>query len=315
MKSMKNIVLFGLACLMQLVHLDAQAQQDPKFNQYMFNPLGINPAYAGSREAISGVALFRNQWIGIDGAPTTQSFAIHGPLMNKKMGLGFQMSNDNIGARNTINAEFDYAYRFPLLKGKMSLGLGAGFNYFTFNWNKVTFKDAADVVPFYGQSQILTPDVDFGAFYNTRKLYIGIEFAHLLEPRANFSAADSLLSLGLAYKQFRHMSLTFGRAFVLNKHLTLKPSILYKQAGLYQGALDLNVSVLIDEKLWAGITARPNYGAAVILEYIIAEKYRIGYSFDYPFNALRYTNGSSHEIFLGIDLALRKSPSVSPRYF
>lgn len=314
---MKSITYISLAVLMLLVVVPfiSSAQQDPKFNQYMFNPLGVNPAYAGSREVLSGVVLFRNQWIGFDGAPTSQAFAIHAPVANKKMGLGFQVSNDQIGARNTINAEVNYAYRFPLFKGKMALGLGGGINYYTFDWNKVSFKDAADVVSFYGVRQIITPDANFGAFYNTKKMYLGFEIAHLLEPSANLAVADSLLSLGLAFKQFRHLTITAGRAFVLNERLTLKPSILYKQAGLYQGAFDLNMSLLIDEKLWVGATFRPTYGAVAIVEYVFAEKFRIGYSFDYPFNSLRYAYGSSHELFLGIDLALPKSASVSPRYF
>lgn len=307
---MKNI---ALTIVLMISCFAGFSQQDPKFNQYMFNPLGINPAYAGSREAVSAVSLFRNQWVGFDGAPITQAFAIHAPLSSKKMGLGFQVQNDIIGARNTINMEVDYAYRFPLLKGKMSLGLGAGFNYYTFDWTKITFKDEVDLTPYYNINQTLSPDVDFGAFYNTRKLYLGIEFAHLLTPRAQFS--DSLLMMGLAYKQFRHFSFTAGRAFVLNKHLTLKPSVLYKQSGLYRGALDVNASVLIDEKLWVGATAKVGFGAALIFEYVFAKKYRIGYSFDYPFNNLRYSYGSSHELFLGIDLDLARSTSISPRYF
>lgn len=314
---MRSITHISLAVVLFMIgfQFKSVAQQDPKFNQYMFNPLGINPAYAGSREVISGVLLFRNQWIGFDGAPTSQAFSIHAPLANKKMGLGFQMSNDKIGARSTVNMEFDYAYRFPLFKGKMAFGLGGGFNYYTFDWNMVSFKESSDAISFYGVRQIIRPDANFGAFYNTKKMYIGFEIAHLLEPSADLAVSDSLLSLGLAFKQFRHLTITAGHAFVLNKRLTLKPSFLYKQAGLYRGALDLNLSLLIDEKLWVGVTARPTYGAVAIVEYVFADKFRLGYSFDYPFNSLRYAYGSSHELFLGIDLALPRSMSVSPRYF
>lgn len=300
-----------LLCL--ILGLESHAQQDPKFNQYMFNPLGINPAYAGSREALSVVALYRNQWVGFDGAPVTQTFSIHGPLKQKKMGLGFQITNDVIGPRNTISAEVDYAYRFRLWRGQMSLGLGLGVQYLSFDWNKITYKDEGDVIPTYGLEQVVIPDADFGIFYHTNTFYAGLELAHLAEPRIVVS--DSTVNGSNAYRQFRHLSVVVGRAFVLNDNLTLRPSILYKQAGLFQGMLDANVSVLIDNKLWAGLTYRHGYGGVIILEYIVTEVVRIGYSFDYPFNNLRLSQGTSHEIFLGLEFNIPKSRTVSPRYF
>src|SRR5688572_22742609 len=96
-----HIILLNAALLFVSM---AQAQQDARFNQYMFNPLGINPAYAGSREVLSTVLLWRNQWVGFEGAPVTQTLAIHGALVRRKMGLGFQITNDNNGPRNIISA-------------------------------------------------------------------------------------------------------------------------------------------------------------------------------------------------------------------
>lgn len=305
-----HIVILSVALL---AASDLHAQQDAKFNQYMFNPLGINPAYAGSREVLSTVLLWRNQWVGFEGAPVTETFAIHGPLVKRKMGLGFQLTNDRIGPRNIISAEVDYAYRFPFLQGKLALGLGAGVQYFTFHWDRIDYKDQGDYVPTYGVRQVITPDADFGIWYNTRKFYAGLELAHLTQPRLNVT--DTTVNGANAYRQFRHYSFTLGRAFILNDKITLKPSILYKQAGLYQGIIDLNASVLIDNKLWLGVTARPSYGGVFIAEYVLNRKFRIGYSFDYPLNDLRFSQGSSHELFLGIDFGIPRSATVSPRYF
>ena len=103
----------------------AIAQQDPQFNQYFFNPLGINPAYAGSRGMLSAVAVHRNQWIGFEGAPNTQSFAIHAPTRNKKMGFGFQAINDEIGPKNTVAISGDYAYSIRIARGRLAFGLRA----------------------------------------------------------------------------------------------------------------------------------------------------------------------------------------------
>lgn len=302
--------------LMGLLGLSAAstAQQDPKFNQYMFNPLGINPAYAGSREVLSAVSLFRNQWVGFEGAPITQTFAIHGPLIKRKMGLGFQVTNDILGPRNTINAEVDYAYRFPFLRGKLAFGLSAGLYYYAFDWNKIDYKDQGDFIPQTSVDRAFAPDFDFGTYWNNSKLYMGFELAHLT--RSSILTDTGSINNPSVYRQFRHISATAGRAFVLNDALTLKPSLMYKQAGLYRGMLDVNFSVLIKQKFWAGVTARTDYGLGLIFEYVFNQKIRVGYSFDYPFNDFQVqTQGTSHELFLGIDFGAGKSSSISPRYF
>lgn len=319
MMGTKTLHIAFLLLAFTLLGTTSKAQQDPKFNQYMFNPMGINPAYAGSREVLSAVSLFRNQWVGFEGAPITQTFAIHGPLIRRKMGLGFQITNDIIGPRNTINAEVDYAYRFPMFRGIMSFGLSGGVYYHTFNWDKIDYKDQGDYVPLYGLRQAWSPDVDFGAYWNNRKMYFGIELAHLTQPKLTITDSSAASINGgnpNVYKQFRHISFTAGRAFVLSKSLTLKPSMLYKQAGLYRGTFDVNVSLLINNKLWMGVTAKSDFGAALIFEYIFNRKIRVGYSFDYPLNQLNLqTRGTSHELFLGYDFGMSRTSSVSPRYF
>ncbi|MEZ4722254.1 MAG: PorP/SprF family type IX secretion system membrane protein [Flavobacteriales bacterium] len=174
-----------LVVMLSLVANQATSQQDPKFNQYMFNPLGINPAYAGSREALSAVSMFRNQWVGFQGAPITQTFAIHGPLVKRKMGLGFQVTNDIIGPKNVINAEVDYAYRFPFLRKNWHLD--SRWCLYIFPWDK-----SITVTTMISFPQIVFLAVrsssDFeGAYWNNNKMYFGLELTPHGEPRINIS--------------------------------------------------------------------------------------------------------------------------------
>ena len=73
------------------------AQQDAQYTQYMYNPMNVNPAYAGSRDALSIFGMHRTQWVGLEGAPTTNVFSIHTPLKNERLGLGLSIVNDKIG--------------------------------------------------------------------------------------------------------------------------------------------------------------------------------------------------------------------------
>ena len=157
-------------------------QQDPQFNQYFFNPLGINPAYAGSRGALSAVAIHRSQWVGFPGAPETQAFAIHAPSRRKKMGFGFQVLNDQIGPKNTVAVSGTYAYKIRLLKGRLGFGLRASLYNYAFNWDEIKYEENSSLVgTVRGKETYTTPSFDFGLYYSDNINYIGIEFTHLNE--------------------------------------------------------------------------------------------------------------------------------------
>src|ERR1043166_65948 len=112
---MKRILIFAF-CAVSV--MKGFAQQDPQYSQYMFNQMAINPAYAGSKEALSTTAFIRDQWTGIEGAPKTQTISVHGPLKSKKVGIGGAVIADQIGPKKSIGALVSYAYRIPVKNGK-----------------------------------------------------------------------------------------------------------------------------------------------------------------------------------------------------
>ena len=134
-----------------------KGQQDPQYSQYMFNQMAINPGYAGSKEALSTTLLFRSQWTGIDGAPTTQTFSIHSPLRKKKVGLGLTIVTDQIGPKKSSGVLGAYSYRIPLGKGKLSFGLRLGVYNYIYDWSKIDYKDQADVYNTKNQTSIIVP--------------------------------------------------------------------------------------------------------------------------------------------------------------
>ena len=112
-----------------LTALSSFSQQDAQYTQYMYNTISVNPAYAGSRGVLSITGLHRSQWVGLEGAPKTQTLNVHMPV-GGKVGLGFNIINDEIG--NGVNQEtnFDIAFSYTIPvseKHKLSFGLkGAG---------------------------------------------------------------------------------------------------------------------------------------------------------------------------------------------
>lgn len=304
--------IVGLLCLLTL---QAVAQQDPQFNQYFFNPLGINPAYAGSRGTLSAVAIHRTQWVGFKGAPSTESFAIHSPTRSKKMGLGLQILNDRIGPKNTTVISGIYAYKIRLGRGKLGFGLRASLYNYVFNWDEIEYRDNSNFGSIErGKETYYTPSFDFGMYYSDRRNYIGVEITHLNEGKLGIQAADNV-NIDFASRQQSQAILTAGKAFVISRILTFKPSILVKTTSNQPAFIDLNASFLLREKLWLGASFRRGYGAVAIMEYNITKALRVGYSVDFALTTLNRQNGGSHEIFIGYDLKLFKSGIISPRYF
>lgn len=115
--------------LLVLFAIDIQAQQNPHYTQYMYNMNIMNPAYAGSKESLSGGLLYRAQWVGIDGAPTTATFSIHSPI-GKNVGLGISVLSDKIGPVEEKNVNGDFSYTLSLGgENRLALGLKAGANF------------------------------------------------------------------------------------------------------------------------------------------------------------------------------------------
>lgn len=286
------------------------SQQDPQYSLYMFNPLGVNPGYAGSRELLSAVLIHRSQWIGLDGAPETQSFAINTPLKNKNMGVGLQIVSDKIGPKTTQLLKGTYAYRLKLGGGKLAFGLSGGVINYNYNWGKIEYKEQDDAIPTTASNSFMIPSFDFGIYYNTHTFYLGLSTEHLNEAKYNLISVDTTNSTA---KKYANSKLTVGKAFILNDNVVLKTSLLVRMSGTSASA-DLNSGLLFKNKFLFGVSLRRN--ALILLSEInLSKKLRMGLAYDLDANDVANSSSGSIEFFLGYDVSLFKSKVVSPRYF
>lgn len=304
---MKKLLIFTF-CIVSAGQV--VAQQDPQYSQYMFNQMAINPAYAGSKEAISTSAFIRSQWTGIEGAPKTETVSAHGPLKKKKVGLGFSVIADQIGPKKSVGALGSYAYRIPIKNGKLSFGLRAGVFNYTYNWNEITYKDDQDPYDKIEQTSTIVPTADAGLFYYTNTMYVGFSATHLYSGRLQ---SVSTLN-GDNGKLAPHLFFTFGKAWSFSENLIFNPSVMVKAAKGSPSTADLNLSFLLKNRIWVGLSMRSTYGFVVYTQFNITEKFKLGYSYDYGINKIGKIGGGSHEIMLGYDFNISKSKITSPRY-
>ena len=310
---MKNLKIFLLG-VMVFVGLQAQAQQDAMFSQYMFNPIAVNPAYVGSNEVLTFTGLFRKQWVGIDGAPTTGTLSIDAPLNNEKMGLGLNIVGDKIGIFNTLGMYASYSYRIKLNDGsRLALGLQVGGSQFVADFASVNTNNPDPAFLNAGRFAKFLPNVGTGIWYNTDKFFAGVSVPHIINNAQTGDAA--FLNDTDGARQYRHYFVTAGYVFDLHEDWQLKPSFLFKGV---QGAplqLDINATLWFMDRFGAGLSWRSFSSANVLLGYKISEQLSAGYAYDFSTTDLRRYNTGSHELMLRYQLKNGRTRIVTPRFF
>lgn len=308
--------IFLLNALIILVFATSNAQQDPHYTQYMYNMNVVNPAYAGSKEQLSGALLYRQQWAGLEGAPKTASLALHSPV-GKNVGLGFSAISDKIGPVEESNVYADFSYKLNLGDDrKLYFGLKAGATFhqvglfsdigngYVQNPNDIAFSQNSSNTYF---------NLGAGLFYHTDNYYVGFSMPNFFKStHLELSKDGNVYNFG---NETQHYFLTGGYVYNLNDFVKLKPSIMLKSALNVPVSADFSGNVLLYDKFEIGATYRLEDSFGAMVNYAITPNLRIGYAYDSIISELKSVAPSSHEFMLLFDLNFPKKVSISPRFF
>lgn len=294
----------------------ATAQQDAQYTQYMYNTITINPAYAGSRGVLSIAALHRSQWVGLDGAPTTQTLNLHTPL-SQKVGLGFSIVNDEIGNGTNQDTYFDasFSYTIPLSEtDKLSFGLKAGGHLLNLDFNKLRNYNGNQVIGSDGIDKRFSPNFGAGIYYHNEGFYAGLSVPNFLETEHFDESGES--SSFLATERM-NWYLIVGNVYELNPNLKFKPATLLKAVRGAPLQLDLSATFLMNDKFSLGAAYRWDAALSAIFGFQVNEKIMLGLAYDKETTELGATrfNDGSFEIFLRFELLTRFKQIVAPRFF
>ena len=304
-----TLIYYALILVLSMLCLSSFAQQHTMYTQYMFNGLALNPAYAGSHGALSMTALAREQWSGLEGAPSTQTLAVHGPIKNKRIALGLVMLRDQLGVSKEHAVYSSYSYKINMDKGTLAMGLQVGFTSYREDLNELLLqhRPAAD---FQDVRSSFLPNFGAGVFYSAERLYVGFSVPRMLQ---NSIDQENPVS---AAKEYRHYFLTGGYMLYLSKDLKLKPNFLLK---IVEGApiqLDLNANLLIHDMIWVGLSHRFGADWNALLELQITKRIRFGYAYDFAStNDLSLVHSGSHEFMLNYVFLKPEQRMKSPRFF
>ncbi len=313
---MKRLYKNSLVVLSMLILLlcsgNMKAQQEPLYTQYMFNTVSVNPAYAGTRNAMNVLLLSRLQWTGMDGAPRTYDFTMHTPLDNYKMGLGLSIVSDSHGPVNNYYINVNYAYRVSLSESlTLSMGIKGGIYNYHVNLTDINVGDN-DVAFMDNVEQRFQPNAGLGLYMYSDKFYVGASVPKLIQ--TELSGDQNTVGSISDLKQ--HFFVMGGYVFDLNEDLKFKPSILTKVVQGAPPSTDVTAQCLIKDTYWLGATYRIGDAVALIGNIKLNKQLMIGYSYDFTVSELNNYNNGSHEIIVSYDFdGFLKNKVKSPRYF
>jgi type IX secretion system PorP/SprF family membrane protein len=289
------------------------AQQKPVFSQYYFNPLAINPAFAGSQKELSASALYRNQWVNLDGAPKLITFTANSGIKNRRLGLGFVLSNETIGVHSDLSLYLSYAYRIEFRNGALSMGLQAGFTELKSDFSQLTLVNVNDP-NLSGIINKFAPNFGTGLFYEKENFYAGFSVPYLINSKF-FNGKDIQLSDAASSK--RYYFFVIARVFNINNRLKLKPESLVRfQEGAPLG-IDLNLKAILDDKIGFGTVYRSGDALITTFEFQLNDNLRLGYAYEWTLTALNKFSRGSHEIMLNYRFKIPGlyRPQICPTYF
>jgi type IX secretion system PorP/SprF family membrane protein len=275
----------------------------------MYNTINVNPAYAGSRGVMSIFGLHRTQWVGLEGAPTTNAFSINSPIENSNLGVGLSFVNDKIGptVENTISADLSYTIQTSETY-KLSFGIKGTANLFNLDVNKLNPENASDPL-LQNLNNDFSPNVGAGIYLHSDKLYLGASVPNFFETKRY---DDNSVAV---YKERLNMYFIGGYVFDITPNLKFKPAFLTKVVEGAPLQLDVSGNVLINEKLTLGLAWRWSAAVSAMAGFQVSDGLFIGYGYDLETTKLANYNSGSHEIFLRFELFKRQDKIVSPRFF
>lgn len=288
----------------------ALAQQDPQYTQYMYNTLSVNSAYAGSLGHLAITGIYRTQWVGLEGAPSTQSFTLDTPI-GKNVGLGLSVVSEEIGPSEEqyIDANFSYTIQSGQTH-KLSFGIKGGGRVINIDWTKGSYRDP-DVQFRENITNKFLPVVGAGLYWHGERDYIGLAVPNFMtKERYDYDdIAEDLMNERI------HVYLIGGIVFDLSAHTKFKPAALLKYVAGAPLIADISANFMFNNAFTLGVAYRTSDSVSALASLQITPQFNVGYSYDYTTTELQNYNSGTHEIMLRFELVSRKKGLKSPRFF
>jgi len=285
----------------------AFSQQLPLYSQYMFNRLLINPGVTGSSDNIELRLTARQQWVGIDKAPSTQIISGHLRLKNQSMGVGGVIFADRFGPESRIGFQGNYSYILPVFDEKSHLAFGLSFQVFQYQMDYANFTslDADDPVLMYNKENTWIPESDFGLYLYGENYFAGISANQMIELPVKIGGESVEMN-----SLVRHYHLIGGYRFAISGDFDLEPSTLLKSTFKTPLQADINVKGIYQDDYWLGFSYRTS-GDIITMLGLKYKDFIFGFAYDLVTSKLSSYQTGTFELLLGYDIPYGDDTSKS----
>lgn len=309
---------FTLLLLVLLGTYSVQAQQDPQYTQYMYNTQAINPAYAGSGDALSIGLLYRTQWVGLEGAPKTATLTGHMPIGSlDNMGLGLSVVRDELGPAIETNLNVDYSYTINTSESsKLAFGIKAGIDLLDVDFTKLNQNpNTPDNYLVDNVDNKLQPQIGAGVYHYTDKYYVGLSVPNFLTTKHFDESSIANTSVESVASERLHYFLIAGYVFDLSDNLKFKPATLFKAVSGSPLQADVSANFLINEKFTVGAAYRWSAAMSAMVGFQASEEIFIGFGYDYQTTEIEDFSDGSYEFMIRFDVFYKPERVLTPRFF
>lgn len=297
--------------LLLFITLTSYPQLKPLSDQYILNPMTLNPAYAGNRGALSIAAFYRHQWVGIEGAPRTTTLVADAPFWDDRIGLGLMISNDRIGVTNEYSFTSMYSYKVTMGEGILSFGLGAGAITTNTRWSDLTTLDPGDDYYLIDSKVFVVPDFSFGVYYSVQNYFAGISIPRLLSYKYDYDRNKYDMTVD---PEAYHYLFNTGYVFNVSERMRFFPSTLIYYSPGEKVLYDINANVSLMNLFWVGASYRNDRSIAAFFQFHVNDQLRIAYTYNYDLGKLSSYSSGTHEIMLRYEFRYR-GDVVNPLVF
>ncbi len=279
----------------------------------MFLKQVYNPASVGSEEMLDFLALYRSQWVGINGNPSVQAFSIHSPLTILNSSAGIFATNEMQGEERVTSVMLSYAYRYPFKKGSIAFGISGGIMQRAIDGSKLRspggnyahgINHEDPLIP-DNLSSGITGDVNLGVYFQTKKMYAGISANNLFESKIKLQVG----TLESELKNPRYYTAVAGYRVKVGRKLYLIPNVSIK-TDFINIQPELNSILQYKDNIYGGASFRgfaPDLKDAFVLMmgFKIFKNLRAGYSYEFSLSALNNANSGSHEVYIRYSIRIK----------
>jgi type IX secretion system PorP/SprF family membrane protein len=311
MKRNLNKLSLLIILISSLISTKSFSQQDVQLTQYASALQLTNPAYVGTSGRLNVTGIARNQWVGFEGAPTSQVLLINSPFLRYRFGVGLNLIRDKIGPTTNTLLYLNASYNLNITKRlKMSMGLSGGFNVNSLDaasFDPASLNDPA--ISFEKQIQFM-PNFGTGIYFYSDEFYLGLSTPKLLKNDFKSTTTETSTTGG----EEQHFFIIGGYLFKIDESWKAKPSFSLKMVKGSPLSFDITANAIYNDKIWFGVMYRHGDAVGAIFQYQVTDRLRAGYSYDQPFTQMK-SSGGSHEILVSYDLIFKGKKIVTPRYF